>query len=426
MKTGGGPVHAKTGPAPAAGSGAPSLKNSGGTPIIKSYAAFNGPAARRRPSSQRGGMPVAQPATSAICAARRRRMAAAYIGTKERKKRMDRVRFALIGCGVIADFHATAIERIPEATLTGVYNRSRAGAERFVQNRPARIFDTLEALLASEDVDAVCICTPSGLHTAQAVQAMRAGKHVVVEKPMSLSLADADLLIRTAEETGAKVCVISQFRFSPAVQEIRRAMEAGAFGRIVSGSLQMKYYRSHEYYASSGWRGTWALDGGGCLMNQGIHGVDMFRYLMGPVKSVSAIVKTQTRRVEVEDSSVAAIEFAGGAVGTLEGSTTCYPGYPRRLEICGDAGSVVLEEDAILRWDLPIPCSLPVGAGAKNVASSDPKAIDVSGHVRQIGNLVDAVLHGAPLMAPAATGRPPLELILAIYTSARTGRTVTF
>lgn len=337
---------------------------------------------------------------------------------------MKKVRFALIGCGMIANFHATAIERIPEAELVGVFDEYRPGAERFAQTRPVRIFDTLEALLASDEVDAVGICTPSGLHTAQAVQAMRAGKHIVVEKPMSLTLADADLLIQTAGETGVKVCVISQFRFSEAVQEIRRAIEAGAFGTIVSGSLQMKYYRSQEYYASGGWRGTWAMDGGGCLMNQGIHGVDMFRYLMGPVKSITALTKTQTRNVEVEDSAVAILEFQNGAVGTLEGSTTCYPGYPRRLEICGDAGSVVLEEDSILRWDLPIPCNLPVGRDAQNVASSDPKAIDVAGHVRQIGNLVDAILHGAPLMADAASGRPPLEVILGIYESSRTGRTV--
>ena len=339
---------------------------------------------------------------------------------------MNQVRFALIGCGVIANFHATAIEQIPEATLVGVYDEYRPGAERFVQTRPVQIFDSLEALLASDEVDAVGICTPSGLHTQQAVAAMRAGKHVVVEKPMSLSLDDADLLIRTAKETGVKVCVISQYRFSDAVQEIRRAIDAGAFGRIVSGSLQMKYFRSHEYYASGGWRGTWAMDGGGCLMNQGIHGIDMFRYLMGPVKSLTAITKTQTRQIEVEDSAVAVLEFANGAIGTLEGSTTCYPGYPRRIEICGDAGSIVLEEDSILRWDMPIPCNLPVGNAAKNVGSSDPKAIRVDGHVKQIGNLVDAVLRGTPLMADAASGRPPLEIILAVYESSKTGKPVLF
>lgn len=327
---------------------------------------------------------------------------------------------------MIANFHATAISQIPDAVLTGVFDQFRPGAEKFVQTWPVRLYDSMEQLCADPEIDAVCVCTPSGLHTAQAIQIMQAGKHLVVEKPMSLNLEDADRLIQTAADTGVKVCVISQFRFSDAVQEIRRALDAGAFGKVVSGSLSMKYFRSHEYYASGGWRGTWKMDGGGCLMNQGIHGIDVYRYLMGPVKSLTAIARTQTRKVEVEDSAVAVMEFESGAVGTLEGSTTCYPGYPRRIEICGDQGSVVLEEDAILRWDLPIPCSLPVGQAAKNVASSDPKAIDVKGHVKQIGNLVDAVLRGAPLMADAASGRPPLEIILAVYESSRTGRTVEF
>ncbi len=339
---------------------------------------------------------------------------------------MKQLRFGIIGCGTISRFHATAIERIPDARLVGVYDGWRPGAERFVTEHPAYIFDSLEELLGSDEIDAVCICTPSGLHTEQAIAAMKAGKHIVVEKPMSLSLADADRLIATAEETGVKVCVISQFRFSAAVQEVRRALDAGAFGKVVSGSLSMKYFRSHEYYASGGWRGTWAMDGGGCLMNQGIHGIDVFRYLMGPVKSISAITRTQTRKVEVEDSAAAVLEFENGALGTVQGSTTCFPGYPRRIEICGDEGSVVLEEDTILSWDLPIECRLPVGQGATNVASSDPKAIDVGGHVRQIGNLVDAVIRGEELMAPAATGRPPLEVILGIYESSKTGKTVIF
>lgn len=342
---------------------------------------------------------------------------------------MNKVRFALIGCGMIANFHTKAIKSIEEAELVGIFDAYRPGADRFQQTHPElelEIFDTLEALLASPRVDAVCICTPSGLHTKQAVAAMEAGKHIVCEKPMSLSLQDADLLIETARKTGVKSCIISQFRFSEPVQLVKQAIEAGSFGRIVSGSLQMKYFRSHEYYASGAWRGTWKLDGGGCLMNQGIHGIDVFRYLMGPMKSLTAITKTQTRKVEVEDSAVAIVDFANGAVGTIEGSTTCYPGYPRRIEICGENGSVVLEEDTVLRWDLPVPCPLPVGEGAKNVGVSDPAAIAADGHTRQIANLVSAVLYGTPLMADAASGRPPLEVILGIYESGRSHKPYIF
>ena len=339
---------------------------------------------------------------------------------------MQEVRFGVIGCGMIANFHAAALAAIPEARLVGCYDAYAPGAQAFAQARGITAFDTLEALLASPEIDAVSICTPSGLHTPQAIAAMRAGKHIVCEKPMSLTLADADALIATARETGVKTCIISQFRFTPAVQQVRRALEAGALGRVVSGSLQMKYFRTEAYYAQAGWRGTWAMDGGGALMNQGIHGVDVFRYLMGPVRELTGYTRTLTRPIEVEDSAVAIVEFASGAVGTLEGSTTCYPGYPRRIEICGDQGSVVLEEDAILRWDCPLPSELPVGAAARNVASADPKAINVDGHIRQLANFTAAIAHGEALLADAATGRPPLEIILGIYQSSQTGKPVRF
>lgn len=339
---------------------------------------------------------------------------------------MKDVRFGVIGCGMIAQYHAAAIAAVPGAKLAGCYDPFAPSAEAFAAKHGIPVFPTLEALLASPEIDAACICTPSGLHTAQAVAAMRAGKHLVCEKPMSLTLADADALIAAARETGQKTCIISQYRFTPAVQQVRRAMESGALGKIVSGSLQMKYYRSQDYYAQAGWRGTWAMDGGGALMNQGIHGVDVFRYLMGSVRRLTGYARTQTRPIEVEDSAVAILEFANGAVGTLEASTTCYPGYPRRIEICGDQGSVVLEEDAILRWDCPLPSELPVGEPARNVASADPKAIQVDGHVRQFANLVGAIQNGDALIADAATGRPPLEIILAVYQSSQTGKTVEF
>lgn len=340
---------------------------------------------------------------------------------------MEKVRFGIVGCGVIAEFHFRAIGDIEEAEAAGCVDAYAPSAERFSAAHGIRRYETLEAMLADPQIDAVTICTPSGLHASQAIMAMRAGKHVVCEKPMSLTLEDADRLIATANETGVKVCIISQFRYAPAVQAVKRAMDAGALGRIVSGSLQMKYYRSDEYYASGAWRGTKAMDGGGCLMNQGIHGVDVFRYLMGPVKSLVGYARTQQRHIEVEDSAAAALEFACGAVGTIEGSTLCCPGYPRRIEICGDRGSVVLEENAILRWDCAhYDIGLPVGVNATHVASSDPKAIDVVGHTRQIRNFVSAIVRGEPLMAPAESGRPALEIILGIYQSSETGKPVLF
>ena len=337
---------------------------------------------------------------------------------------MNTIRIAIIGCGGISDKHAMAIRQTPEAQLTACYSDPWETAERFAKAYGIKAFDSYDALLASDDIDSVSICTPSGLHTPQALEAIRHGKHVLLEKPMSLTLEEADSLIDAAKSSGVKVGIISQYRFSPAVLEIGRAVNAGALGKVTSGSLQMKYYRSPAYYASGAWRGTWKLDGGGALMNQGIHGVDIFRSLMGTPKTLTGFARTQIHKIEVEDSAVAILEFEGGALGTVEGSTACFPGYPRRLEICGDKGSVVLEEDAIIRWDLDIPCRLPVGHPPKDVASSDPMAISLDGHIRHYVNFAGAILRDEPLLEDTAAGRLPLEIILAIYQSSADGKSI--
>ncbi len=337
---------------------------------------------------------------------------------------MNIVNFGIAGCGMISAFHAQALSNIAQARLVACCDAYFPSAERFAQKHNIRAFSTLEEMLGKGGVDAVCVCTPSGLHTPQALQVIRAGRHVVCEKPMSLTLKDADTLIAEADRAGVRAAVISQFRFTPAVLEVRRAVEEGALGKIVSGSLQMKYWRSPEYYAQAAWRGTWAMDGGGALMNQGIHGVDVFRAIMGPVKSLRGTARTIAHDIEVEDSAVATLEFESGALGTLEGSTACFPGYPRRVEICGTKGSVVLEEDTILRWDVDFPTELPVGLAARNVASSDPAAITAEGHERQLRNFTDAVLRGVPLLNDVRAGRQPLEIILAVYESSKTGKAV--
>ena len=342
----------------------------------------------------------------------------------------NKVRFGLIGCGAIAKFHAKSIGEIEGAELVAAFDPYKPGLEKFVAEYGVKGYDTLDALLADPDVDAVSICTPSGLHTSQAVAAMKAGKHVVCEKPMSLTLAEADELIACEKETGMKVCIISQYRFAASTQEVKRAIDAGAFGRITHASLSMRYYRSNDYYNSGAWRATKAMDGGGALMNQGIHGVDVFRYLMGPVKTINGVARCLTREkngqpLEVEDAAAAVLEFENGALGIIEGSTTCFPGYPRRIVISGDKGSVVLEENSIMSWDLgDFECRLPVGAQASNSGASDPMAIDNSGHVLQIGNLVRSILHGEELLATAYSGRLPLEIILGVYESSETGKTV--
>lgn len=337
---------------------------------------------------------------------------------------MKKVRIGIIGCGVIAAKHAMAIRALSNGELTACYSDIQAETDSFAKAHHIEAFGSYEALLSSPNVDAVSLCTPSGLHTPQALTALDYGKHVILEKPMSLTLEEADRLIERAEQSALKVAVISQCRFAPAVLEIKRAIDACALGRLISGSLQMRFFRSEAYYASSPWRGTWAMDGGGALMNQGIHGVDILRFLMGPAKSLTGYARTLKHPIEVEDTAAAIVEFESGALGAIECSTACSPGYPRRFEICGERGSVILEEDVILRWDMDAPCRLPVGGHADNVASSDPGAITSDGHTRQFQNFCNAILNGEPLWADARAGRLPLEIILGIYRSSQTGRTV--
>ena len=340
------------------------------------------------------------------------------------------MKYALIGCGRIAVNHMKAainnkLEIVAVCDVLPEKMEALLAKYDLQKDTSIKRYTDYKQMLAENDITLASIATESGIHAEIALYCIDHGVNVIIEKPMAMSMDDAEEIVRRSEEKHVKVAACHQNRFNVAIQQMRKALEAGRFGKISHGSIHVRWNRDHGYYDQATWRGTWAQDGG-CLMNQGIHGIDVFRYLMGPLKSLSAITKTLTRPVEVEDSAAAIVEFANGAIGTIEGSTTCFPGYPRRIEICGDKGSVVMEEDSILRWDLPIPCRIPVGKNAQNVASSDPGAIACSGHVTQIQNLVNAVLHGAPLMADVSTGRPPLEVILGIYESGKTGNPCLF
>jgi len=340
------------------------------------------------------------------------------------------LRFGIVGCGVAANFHVKALGNFEDTELYGVYDAYKAGAESFAQKYGVKVYESFEEMLSDENIDAVTICTPSGLHAEQAIKAIRANKHVLIEKPLATEIEDAEKVYEEAKKYNKIVDVVAQLRLSKSVRRIKKALTEERLGKITLVELQMVYYRSDEYYNSAPWRGTFKMDGGGAMMNQGIHGVDVFRYLMGPVKTINGLARCLTREkggkpLEVEDAAAAVVEFENGALGIIEGSTTCYPGYPRRIVISGDKGSVVLEENSIMSWDLgDFECRLPVGAQAKNSGASDPMAIDNSGHVLQIGNLVRSILDGEELLATAYSGRLPLEIILGIYESSKTGKTV--
>lgn len=329
------------------------------------------------------------------------------------------IHFGIVGCGVISKFHFLAIERIEDARLAGVFDVDSKSAEGRAAEWGCKAYGSYEEMLKDPLIDAVCICTPSGLHARTAMQALEAGKHVLVEKPVSLKLSDCDDMIKLSDKMGLKVGVISQLRFSPAVKLVKKAAADGILGRITRADLYMKYYRPQEYYDSGVWRGTVSLDGGGALMNQGIHGVDLIQYLMGNIKSIYAESKTRARDIEVEDTLSAVVEFQNGAVGVIEASTADYPGFPRKIEINGEYGTIILEEDRIVRWTVKGNKGFEEYENKlEEIKScSDPESISAEGHLAQMKDFISGIREDTELLVDAREGRKAVRTILAAYQS---------
>lgn len=334
-------------------------------------------------------------------------------------------RFGIWGCGLISKFHADAIGQIAGAAVSGAYDVNTSAMERFCQTYGAEGYSDQQSFTASEKIDAICICLPSGLHYDAAMACIRNKKHVVIEKPITLNVRQANAIIAAAEENGVQVCVISQLRYTQAVAEIKKVIEAGKLGRITLANAIMKYYREPAYYAGSSWRGTWAMDGGGALMNQGIHGVDLLQYLMGPVTAVSAVAKTLLHNIQTEDTLTAVVEYGCGAIGTIQATTSVYPGYSRRIEICGTKGSITLCEDTIAVWDVPgVENPVPENLGMKNASFAKPDGMDCMLHARQLEDFVASIWQNTPVWVNATEGKKSVEIICAIYESAKTGKKV--
>ena len=331
--------------------------------------------------------------------------------------------FGIVGCGVISKWHISAAELIPNAKLIGVFDNRKESAEKVAAEHSCRVFDTFEDMLACSDIDIISICTPSGLHAPLAIKAANAGKNIICEKPMAITHEQIDELIAAVENNHVKMAVISQLRFTESVQKVKKAIDNGELGKILVGDVYMKYYRSPEYYASSAWRGTWAMDGGGALMNQGIHGVDVLQYLVGPVKSVYGRCKTLARDIEVEDTATVVVEYESGAIGVIEGTTSVNPGYPRIIEIHGTRGTICLTEDEITEWNVDGVdlLSEKSGGGGKVKSFRDPTAIDLDNHRRQIEEFIDAVKEDKRPLVDVYEGKKPVEIILAAYESSKTG-----
>jgi UDP-N-acetyl-2-amino-2-deoxyglucuronate dehydrogenase len=340
--------------------------------------------------------------------------------------------FGIIGCGMIANFHARALGDVRGAKLVGGYDAVPAMAEKLAAAHHCKAYRTLAEMLADPAIHAVTIGTPSGAHLDPVVAAARAGKHVIVEKPLEITLRRCDKIIAECEKAGVALSTIFPSRFHDSSRELKKAVEQKRFGKLALGDAIVKWYRTQAYYDSGAWRGTWELDGGGALMNQAIHTVDLLAWLMGPVVEVRALTGLLAHeRIAVEDVAVAAVRFASGALGTIVASTAVYPGYLKRIEIHGDAGSAVLEEEDLVKWDFAKKTKADeallkkmsekksTGGGA-----ADPAAIGHHGHARQLQDFVNAIRKGSKPAIDGPEGRRAVEIILAIYKSAETGKAV--
>jgi predicted dehydrogenase len=345
----------------------------------------------------------------------------------------DQHGFGIVGAGVISATHLEAISELPNARLVAVHDADPARAQAFGGRAGCAVEPSLDALLARDDIDVVSVCVPSGLHARIGIRAARAGKHLVIEKPIDTSLAAADALIAAVGEAGVAMTVISQHRFDPGVIELRELIDAGALGRLLVGEAATKWYRSQGYYDSGDWRGTWAMDGG-ALLNQGVHYADMLLWMMGPAAEVTAVAATQAHEMEAEDTALALIRFAGGAVGTLVASTSVFPGFAQRLEVTGTGGTVVIEDGMIshraLTKDLPelgLRGTRAARSGGDGGGSGAANAADLAlaSHVAQIADLLAAVQEGREPRVTGRDSRAVLELVLAVYASAREHATVT-
>jgi len=340
--------------------------------------------------------------------------------------------FGIIGCGLISKFHARAIADVPGAELVACYDTVPEAADRLAAETGCKAYHSLDALLADPRVEVVTVATPSGAHMEPAVAAAEAGKHVIVEKPLEITLERCDAIIRACEKADVVLSTIFPSRFHDVGQLLKRAVDEGRFGRLVLGDAYVKWWRTQQYYDSGAWRGTWELDGGGALMNQAIHSVDLLLWFMGPLAEVRAeFALLGHERIAVEDVAVAALRFANGALGTIEATTASYPGHKKRIEIHGTKGTAIMEEEDLIFWEFAEPqpedeeirrkmAERKSGTGG----AADPAAIGHHGHARQFADVLEAIRTGRKPLIDGYEGRRAVEAILAIYLSAERGQPV--
>jgi UDP-N-acetyl-2-amino-2-deoxyglucuronate dehydrogenase len=341
--------------------------------------------------------------------------------------------FGIVGVGMIAAYHARAIEAAAahrDLHLLGVTGLDGEATQAFAQRHGVPFHTTnIDELLAQPGLQVVCIATPSGAHLEPALKAIAAGKHVIIEKPIEITTERADRLIAAAKAAKVQISAIFQARYGKGAQLVKQTLDSGRLGRLSLCSAYVKWHRNTSYY--HGWKGTLALDGGGAVMNQAIHAVNLLHWFAGmPVEVFGRTARVVHQGIEAEDTATANFRFANGALGVLEATTAAYPGWERRIELCGEFGSVALEDDRIVRWDFidERPEDLETRARFANQQAASgagaPDEINFDGHQKQIEQMADAIRTGQPLPMDVAEARNTVALVCAIYDSARSGRPV--
>jgi UDP-N-acetyl-2-amino-2-deoxyglucuronate dehydrogenase len=334
------------------------------------------------------------------------------------------IHVGLIGGGNISETHARAARAVPGVAISAVYGTNPDKVERLCQEHGGLAYRDFESFLAHRPMDLVMIGSPSGLHATQGIAAAQRGLHVLTEKPIDVTTQRADALIDAAKQSGVKLGVIFQDRMKPDIRKLKQWLDQGVVGEPLLVDARVKWYRPPEYYAGSRWRGNLALDGGGALMNQGVHTADLLLWLLGDVVRVQARTITALHKIEAEDTALAILEFASGALCTLEATTAAFPGYPRRVEISGSRGTVILEHDRIIAADLrDAPSGLLGGSeGDQNQSASSAVVSDISGHKAVFEDFLRAIEQDATPACDGQEGRSSVALIEEIYRAARGSR----
>jgi UDP-N-acetyl-2-amino-2-deoxyglucuronate dehydrogenase len=335
------------------------------------------------------------------------------------------IHVGLIGGGNISETHARAVHSIPGLEIAAIYGTNREKVERFAANHGGTAYSDFDAFLSHRPMGFVAIGSPSGLHSLHGIAAARRGLHVLTEKPIDISSEHADALIQATQESGVKLGVMFQDRFKPDIRRFKESIEGGVIGKPLLIDARVKWYRPPEYYSESTWRGTLELDGGGALINQAIHTVDLLLWLFGDVVRVQSCTATAMHEIQGEDTALALLEFANGALGTLLATTAAFPGYPRRIEVTGTRGTLILEDDRIVAADLrDSPAGLDVSPPSKdNENVSSPVVTDFSGHQAILEDFVHAIRENCSPTCDGREGRRSIALIEEIYRAAqREGR----